>query len=249
MQRQQRGAEAGLGLLRHAHRHAQDALADGGPGWVSRSAADADDLAQGRCSKVAERLIGQSFDRGNALQQALEKLHVVGGPRGHARRQLRVGNGEALAGLGQRVVVETGRPCGIKLRRQRGHPLGAEMRQQRAAAGVGGAAHQPAVAKAVRVDALPRREDRLVRQQLQHQRGAERGDCIAGRRGAGRDERSDAVGRAGTDDRGLRQAERRGDRGIDWADGGAWHEHLGEQGMRGTCSASSHAGQERVTGS
>ena len=150
---------------------------------------------------------------------------------GPARRAgvIGIADGETLAGARQRVIIEAGRRIGIEARRQRLHLLRGEMGEQRAAAAVGGAAGEPHAQQPMAVNAVLRREDRPVGQQLQRQRRAEGGDGVADLCRAGRQERGAAVGRARRHARRRRQAEGLGGLAGDEPDRLPRRQRLGQQ--------------------
>ena len=127
----------------------------------------------------------------------MEEAAVFGRSRRDPCLEHRIGDREAFAGFGQRIIIEPGRLRRLELRRQTLHLLGREMHEQRRAAGVGGTAGEPALAKAVGIDALVCREDRLRCQQFYYQRRSEGGDGVTRLIGAGGDEGGDAISRAG----------------------------------------------------
>ena len=161
MQREQRRTVARLGLLGDDDGNTENAVSDRGPCMVPRTAADADDAAQVWGSEQSETLIGERLDRSDAFEKPLEEAVVFGRSRRDPCLEPRIGDRETLARFGQRIIIEPGRLRRLELRRQTLHLLGREMHEQRRAAGVGGSAGEPALAKAVRINALVRREDRL----------------------------------------------------------------------------------------
>ncbi len=61
---------------------------------------------------MLELRIGVRLDAGDAFEDTLEENAVIGGAGVEARLEILIVDGEALAGLGQRIVVEAGRMIG-----------------------------------------------------------------------------------------------------------------------------------------
>jgi len=181
-----------------------------GPRGIARTAADAAHLPKPWRTQFRQPRVCQRLDAGDPFQQSVQERRVVRGAGGFAGRVCRIGDREPLARGGEGVIIESAVPSRVDRGTESYEVIRAEMPRQRPAAAVGSAAGQPLPAQPVAVDAELRRKHRLVRQQLDRQRRAERGDARAGLRGAGRQERGAAVGGPGDDLGRARQAEARG---------------------------------------
>ena len=79
--------------------------------------------AQGGSAELAQSFVAEAFDRGEAFEDALQEARVLRRARRQPRGERRIGDREALAGRGQRVVVQTGRGFRIRLGGERGEFL------------------------------------------------------------------------------------------------------------------------------
>jgi len=87
--------------------HAEHVAANPGPRRVSRPGAHDSHRGEGRPAKITQPSVSKRLDSGDTFQQPMQESDVARGARRLPRRELRIGKGEALAGAGQGVVIES----------------------------------------------------------------------------------------------------------------------------------------------
>ena len=178
-------------------RNAQRLQPDLRPGRIGGAAARRADAGEPGRAKFAELRVSLRLDPRDAFENALKEDAVILRAWFKARRQCGVIHRETLAGLWQRVVIEARRMIGVEQRREACQIVFREVFADGRTASVRGSACQPLVTNAVAVDAEMWRKHRCVGQQLQGERGAERGDAIARRRRTAGEEGRAAIGGPG----------------------------------------------------
>ena len=115
---EQGGAVGGILMFGNVDRDPEQRFPDGPPGGIGRAAADAVNPQRVGRAEFLEQAVAAPLDGGHAFQQALEKYRIIRRSRFESRRQARIVLRKALAGRGQRIVVETGGFAGLHARRE-----------------------------------------------------------------------------------------------------------------------------------
>src|ERR1700721_3427788 len=140
------GTHARFLRKRRFKRRAKKPLANACPAGVARPAADAADRFQPRRAQFAKTAVGKRLDFSDALKHRLHEYGLVGRPRHEPGQKIRVVEGKAFTRPRQWIKVQA---CRLVRLQSSGKFAQIRVREKMldpCAAGVRGAADQPAIA-------------------------------------------------------------------------------------------------------